>query len=80
MNAFIRVRKSSGLQELDSSRQKRGCTLFNIHKSNVLATSRFWNKVVEQVWQKEFSGVRLENQLVDSTAYGLVKTLANIME
>jgi 3-isopropylmalate dehydrogenase len=52
--------------------QKRACALINIHKANVLATSRFWNKVVEDV-AKSYPGVPCRSLLVDNAAYQLVK-------
>jgi 3-isopropylmalate dehydrogenase len=51
---------------------RRGCTLTNIHKANVLATSRFWNKVVEDV-ARSYPGVPCRSLLVDNAAYQLVK-------
>ncbi len=44
----------------------------NIHKSNVLATSRFWNDVVEDVGQ-QYQDVEYRSVLVDNAAYQLVK-------
>lgn len=43
----------------------------NIHKSNVLATSRFWNQVVEEV-KAQYPGVVYKSVLVDNAAYQLV--------
>ncbi|MCG8572895.1 MAG: 3-isopropylmalate dehydrogenase [Spirochaetes bacterium] len=45
--------------------------LTNIHKSNVLATSRFWNQVVEEV-QENYPDVEYQSVLVDNAAYQLV--------
>jgi 3-isopropylmalate dehydrogenase len=44
----------------------------NIHKANVLATSRFWNEVVEDV-AKSYSDVEYRSMLVDNAAFQLVK-------
>ena len=52
--------------------QKRNVKLSNIHKSNVLATSRFWNEIVETV-AKEFPDVPYSSVLVDNAAFQLVK-------
>ncbi len=52
--------------------RKRGVTLTNVHKANVLATSRFWREVFEDA-AKEFPDVSCRSALVDSAAYGLVK-------
>ncbi|RPJ08850.1 MAG: 3-isopropylmalate dehydrogenase [Spirochaetaceae bacterium] len=46
--------------------------LVNVHKANVLATSRFWNSIVDEV-HEEFPDVRLSSVLVDNAAYQLVK-------
>lgn len=51
--------------------RKRKKVLHNIHKSNVLLTSVFWNEVVECVG-KEFPDVKIEHMLVDNAAYKLV--------
>lgn len=52
--------------------QKRNVQLTNIHKSNVLATSRFWNKIVDNI-SKEFPKVKVNSCLVDAAAFYLVK-------
>ena len=64
------VRRIS-LVALEEAR-KRGVMLTNIHKANVLATSRFWREVFEDV-AKEFPDVPCQSILVDSAAYHLVK-------
>ncbi len=46
--------------------------LTNVHKANVLATSRFWNDVVEDVG-KEYSDVEYISMLVDNAAFQLMK-------
>lgn len=46
--------------------------LTNVHKSNVLATSRFWNEIVEDVG-KAFADVPYVSVLVDNAAYQLMK-------
>ncbi len=50
--------------------RERKSMLWNIHKKNVLATSRFWNAVFTNVAQ-EFPDVNMKEQLVDSLAYDL---------
>jgi 3-isopropylmalate dehydrogenase len=52
--------------------KKRGCKMTNIHKCNVLATSRFWNAVVEEV-RERYPDVEYGNELVDADAYFLCK-------
>jgi 3-isopropylmalate dehydrogenase len=52
--------------------RKKACPLTNIHKANVLATSRFWNQVVDDV-AKSYPEVPYRSLLVDNAAYQLVK-------
>ena len=52
--------------------QKRKVKLHNIHKSNVLQTSVFWNEVVDRIHKQEFPSVSIEHMLVDNAAYQLV--------
>ena len=47
--------------------------VWSLHKANVLATSRLWNKVVNEVMSKEFPELELEHQLIDSAAMIMVK-------
>ncbi|MBI4976384.1 MAG: 3-isopropylmalate dehydrogenase [Spirochaetes bacterium] len=49
--------------------------LTNVHKANVLATSRFWNAIVDTV-RAEYTDVVYESVLVDNAAYQLVKNPA----
>jgi 3-isopropylmalate dehydrogenase len=42
-------------------------------KANVLASSRLWRRVVSEVFEKEFEGVKLEHQLADSAAMLMMK-------
>ena len=44
----------------------------SVDKANVLETSRLWREVVIDVHEREFPGVDLEHQLVDSCAMRLV--------
>ena len=53
----------------------RQLPLTNVHKANVLATSRFWNEVVEDV-AKGFKDVPYVSMLVDNAAFQLVKNPA----
>jgi len=50
--------------------RKKQSKLTNVHKANVLATSRFWNSIFEEV-SKQYSDVKLESMLVDNVAYQL---------
>lgn len=52
--------------------RKRKDGLINIHKANVLATSRFWKEIVEDV-ASAFPDVPCESMLVDNAAFQLVK-------
>jgi 3-isopropylmalate dehydrogenase len=52
--------------------RKRSGRLTNVHKANVLATSRFWNQIVEEV-ASGFPDVAYRSMLVDNAAYQLVK-------
>jgi 3-isopropylmalate dehydrogenase len=52
--------------------RKRKSPMTNIHKANVLATSRFWNDVVEDV-AKSYQDVEYRSMLVDNAAFQLVK-------
>ena len=51
--------------------QKRNRKLTNVHKSNVLATSRFWNAIFEEV-AEQYPDVAMTPMLVDNVAYQLV--------
>ena len=55
--------------------RKRTEPLTNIHKANVLATSRFWREVVEDVG-KSYRDVEYRSMLVDNAAFQLVKNPA----
>jgi len=50
--------------------QKRKGVLHNIHKSNVLMSSVFWNEILSEV-HKDFSDVEVKNILVDAAATAL---------
>lgn len=52
--------------------RRAGSLLFNIHKANVLATSRFWNEIVENV-AGDYVDVQYRSMLVDNAAFQLVK-------
>jgi 3-isopropylmalate dehydrogenase len=52
--------------------QKSGSLMTNIHKANVLATSRFWKEIVEDV-AREYPDVEYRSMLVDNAAFQLVK-------
>jgi 3-isopropylmalate dehydrogenase len=53
----------------EARRRKSG--LINIHKANVLATSRFWNDIVEDV-SRIYEDVPYRSMLVDNAAFQLV--------
>jgi 3-isopropylmalate dehydrogenase len=55
--------------------RRRNDPLVNIHKANVLATSRFWREVVEDVG-KAYPDVEYRSMLVDNAAFQLVKNPA----
>jgi 3-isopropylmalate dehydrogenase len=59
----------------DLARARRG-RLTSVDKANVLATSRLWRSVVEEM-RPEFPDVELRHQLVDSCAMMLVKRPAD---
>jgi 3-isopropylmalate dehydrogenase len=59
--------------ELAAGRRKR---LTSVDKANVLATSRLWRKVVDEV-RGDFAAVTVSHQLVDSCAMLLVKQPAS---
>jgi 3-isopropylmalate dehydrogenase len=52
--------------------RKRNDPVINIHKANVLATSRFWRDVVEDVG-KSYPDVAYRSMLVDNAAFQLVR-------
>jgi 3-isopropylmalate dehydrogenase len=52
------------------ARKKNG-RLTNVHKKNVLATSRFWNAVFEDIAQ-QYKDVQVTPMLVDNVAFQLV--------
>jgi 3-isopropylmalate dehydrogenase len=52
--------------------RRRKTKLTNIHKANVLATSRFWNAIVEDV-AKSYQDVECVSMIVDNAAFQLVK-------
>ena len=51
--------------------RKKGSRLTSVHKANVLATSRFWNAIFEDV-AKQYTDVKFESMLVDNVAYQLI--------
>jgi 3-isopropylmalate dehydrogenase len=52
--------------------RRRKAPMTNIHKANVLATSRFWQEIVEEVG-KSYPDVEYRSMLVDNAAFQLVK-------
>lgn len=65
---IIRLGAHLALQE------KPPAKVWSLDKANVLATSRLWRKVVNEVMQKEFPQLEYEHQLIDSAAMLMVKT------
>ncbi len=55
--------------------RRRNTRLTNIHKANVLATSRFWQEVVEETG-RSYPDVEYRSMLVDNAAFQLVKNPA----
>jgi 3-isopropylmalate dehydrogenase len=54
----------------EAARKKMRLT--NVHKANILASSRFWNSVIDDV-RREFPQVEYQSVLVDNAAFQLVK-------
>lgn len=54
----------------EEARRKKA-RLTNIHKANVLATSRFWQEVVDEV-ARDYPDVSFRHMLVDNAAFQLV--------
>ncbi|MDO8428746.1 MAG: 3-isopropylmalate dehydrogenase [Candidatus Diapherotrites archaeon] len=52
--------------------RKQKTVLHNIHKSNVLECSIFWNEIVNEIQEKEFPDVQVGHMLVDNVAFQLV--------
>lgn len=52
--------------------RRLGATLTHVHKANVLATSRFWNAIIEDM-AREYDDVECVPILVDNAAFQLVK-------
>ncbi len=48
--------------------RKRRNKVTNVDKANVLQTSRFWRKVVEEVHAQEYSDITLEHLYIDNAA------------
>jgi 3-isopropylmalate dehydrogenase len=55
-----------------AARTRRG-KVTSVDKANVLETSRLWRDVVTRVHAEEYSDVRLEHALVDSSAMQLIR-------
>jgi 3-isopropylmalate dehydrogenase len=49
--------------------RKRKAKLHNLHKSNVLQCSIFWNRIVDEINRKEYPDVAVEHMLIDNAAY-----------
>lgn len=46
----------------------------SLDKANVLATSRLWRKVTDEIMTKEFPQLKYEHQLIDSAAMLMIKS------
>ena len=57
--------------------QSRRGKLTSVDKSNVLATSRLWRRVCDEIMATEFPGVELEHLLVDAAAMHLLSRPAD---
>jgi 3-isopropylmalate dehydrogenase len=64
------VRRIAVVAYEEARRRKEPLT--NIHKANVLATSRFWQEVVEEIG-RAYPDVEYRSMLVDNAAFQLVK-------
>jgi 3-isopropylmalate dehydrogenase len=51
--------------------ERLNAKLTNVHKANVLATSRFWNSIVAEI-ALQYPAVKLESMLVDNVAFQLM--------
>ena len=71
-------KKSVGLCAKPSRSRGRGKKVTSIDKQNVLATSKLWRQVAEEV-AKEFPDVTLEHQFVDSAAMIMITNPARLM-
>ncbi|EEU46634.1 uncharacterized protein NECHADRAFT_79427 [Fusarium vanettenii 77-13-4] len=47
--------------------------LWSLDNANVLATSRFWRKVMTETFEKEFPDLKVEHQLINSAVMIMVK-------
>jgi 3-isopropylmalate dehydrogenase len=56
----------------EAAKGRRGYVM-SVDKANVLAASRLWRRTVEQV-ARNYPGIKLEHQLVDSFAMQMIKT------
>ncbi len=56
---------------LSAAHDRKG-VLTSVDKANVLATSRLWRAVVDDLGAREFPGVAIRHQLVDSMAMKLI--------
>ncbi|KAI0003591.1 3-isopropylmalate dehydrogenase [Xylariaceae sp. FL0662B] len=55
------------------ARTRGDSRVISLDKANVLATSRLWRRVVEEVYKNEFPDLKVEHQLIDSAAMIMVK-------
>ncbi|KAH8788969.1 Isopropylmalate dehydrogenase-like domain-containing protein [Diaporthe sp. PMI_573] len=55
------------------ARTRGDSRVISLDKANVLATSRLWRRVVEEVFKNEFPDLKVEHQLIDSAAMIMVK-------
>ncbi|KAH8908198.1 3-isopropylmalate dehydrogenase [Coniochaeta sp. PMI_546] len=55
------------------ARTRGDSRVISLDKANVLATSRLWRSVVEEVYKNEFPDLKVEHHLIDSAAMIMVK-------
>ncbi|EGU85492.1 hypothetical protein FOXB_03976 [Fusarium oxysporum f. sp. conglutinans Fo5176] len=55
------------------ARTRGDSRVISLDKANVLATSRLWRSVVDEVYKNEFPDLKVEHQLIDSAAMIMVK-------
>ena len=55
------------------ARTRGDSRVISLDKANVLATSRLWRRVVDEVYKNEFPDLKVEHQLIDSAAMIMVK-------
>ncbi|UKZ80997.1 hypothetical protein TrVFT333_008764 [Trichoderma virens FT-333] len=72
---LLKLRKIERIARLGGylARTRGDSRVISLDKANVLATSRLWRQVVEEVYKNEFPDLKIEHQLIDSAAMIMVK-------